>query len=447
MKSYRTATAILFGLISLLAIVTSYGQTRPRPAAAQPSDIKIKYRSSMSSGRSPEQATESVTMIKGARERSEMRMGQGFDTITITQCDKKQTIQISETTKKYLITPMVVDTSTSPAPAANAPQPSTPARKGGTVTYITSSVDTGERREMFGFTARHVKSSMTIQSSPDACNPVNQRTETDGWYIDFNVAFDCNLDRRPPVMPNLMRPGGCVDQPVFRRTGNAKTGYPLIETMTMYGENNQPMFSTTKEVVELTREPLDIALFDVPAGYTQATTQQEMFAIPSATDMMAGRQQETTNASPASTAGAKQPGVLRVGVVQINNKAGKSISPEALRQRLIGQIQGAGIDAVPLNGMSTAEIEAEAKAKQCDYVLYSDLTALKTGKIGGLFGRVSGIDVGKTEAKVEFKLFAVGETSPRLQMSATAKVEGEEASAGTAIDSEAKAVIAEVRKR
>lgn len=453
MKSYRTVTAVLFCVISALGMATGFSQTRPRPSTggAAAADFKVRYKVTFMSGGGQGQTTESVTMIKGPRERSETRMGQGFDTINITQCDKKRTIQISETARKYLITPMVVDTSTTPQTAPTAPQSTAPTRKGGTVTYITSSVDTGERREMFGFTARHIKSSMTIQTSPDACNPINYRTETDGWYIDLNVGFDCNLDGRPPAMPNVRPGGGCVDQTVFRREGNARTGYPLIETTKMYGPGGQVTFSTSKEVIELSREPLDVALFDLPAGYTEASSQQELFAMPSTSEMMPETQPATTQAtatSPSVSSVAKQPGTLRVGVVQINNKAGKPISQEALRQRLIGQIQAASIDAVPLNGLSPSEIEAEAKAKQCDYILYSDVAALKASKIGGMFGRVTGVEgVGKTEAKIEFKLFSVGETSPRLQSSASAKVEGDEASAGTAIDAEAKAVIAELRKR
>src|SRR4030095_1974075 len=124
--------------------------------------------------------------IKGARERSESHMGYGYDSINVTQCDLKRTIQINDKVRKYLITPMEVDTSTATnTPATSpAPRPATPSRSGGIVTYVTTSVDTGERREMFGFTARHVKSSTTIQSSPDACNPSSYRTELDGWYID-----------------------------------------------------------------------------------------------------------------------------------------------------------------------------------------------------------------------------------------------------------------------
>ena len=45
-------------------------------------------------------------MLKGARERSEMKMGYGMDIINITQCDLKRTIQVSDKARKYVITPM-----------------------------------------------------------------------------------------------------------------------------------------------------------------------------------------------------------------------------------------------------------------------------------------------------------------------------------------------------
>jgi hypothetical protein len=400
------------------------------------------------------QTSESLTMIKGARERSESRMGY-YDSVNITQCDLKRTIQVNDKVKKYLITPMEVDTSTaasSPAPTGTPP-PATPSRTGGTVTYVTTSIDTGERREMFGFTARHVKSSTTIQSSPDACNPTNMRTEVDGWYIDLSVEFNCNVGgpaataSRPPAV------GGCRDQVKFRREGNGKIGYPLIETMRMLDGSGQVTFSVTKEVLELSRESLDIALFDIPAGYTQAMSQQEMYAVPSAADMMGNPSAATGNVGTVSTPSpaaneAKRPGAIRVGVVQINNKTGKPVAADTLRLRLISEIQGSGIEAIALNGTSAAELDAEAKAKQCDYILYSDLATLKTSKLGGLFGSVTSAGgLGKTESKMEYKLFAVGETSPRLQSSSSAKEEGDENSAGAAISAEARAVVNEVKKR
>lgn len=452
--TFRTLAAVVF-LAVCFSVSVSYGQTRPAPGG--PSDFKVKYRVTMNAGGQPH-VTESVTMIKGPRERSESQVGGGFDMVNITQCDMKRTIQINDKVRKYLITPMEVDTAAStPTPSSpSAPTPTPQSRTGGIVTYITTSIDTGERREMFGFTARHIKSSTTIQSSPDACNPVNQKTEMDGWYIDLSVAFNCNVGGPGATSARIPAVGGCRDQTKFRREGNGKIGYPLIETMTMYDGSGRSTFSITKEVLELSRASLDIALFDIPVGYTQAMSQQEMYGMPSAADIM-GNTQGTPTGNMGSTAtvptpaasNAKRPGAIRVGVVQINNRSGKpTVSQESLRQRLISDIQGSGIDAVALNGLSAAELDAEAKAKQCDYILYSDVATLKMSKLGGLFGSVTGTGgLGKTEAKMEFKLFAVGETSPRLQSSSSAKEEGDENSAGVAIDAEARMVVAEVKKR
>ena len=452
MSTTHRAFSVVVLVVWFLSVPSSFGQTRP---ATNRSDFKVKYKVTMNVGGQPH-SNESVTMIKGARERSESSMGYGYDQVNITQCDLKRTIQINDKVKKYMITPMEVDTSTATsAPARPAPSiPTTSSRTGGTVTYVTTAVDTGERREMFGFTARHVKSSTTVQSSPDACNPANLRTEVDGWYIDLNVEFNCNVGgpataARPPVV------AGCRDQVRSRREGNGKIGYPLIETMRMLDASGQVTFSTTKEVLELSRESLDGALFDIPAGYTQAMSQQEMYGAPSAADMMGNITGAPTPSASgittpsAAATGTKQPGAIRVGVVQINNKSGKpSVAADALRVRLIGEIQGAGVDAIALNGTSAAELDAEAKAKQCDFILYSDLAALKMSKLGGIFGSVTGAGgIGKTESKMEYKLFAVGETSPRLQSSSSAKEEGDENSAGVAISAEARAVVAEVKKR
>jgi hypothetical protein len=281
--------------------------------------------------------------------------------------------------------------------------------------------------------------------------------ETDGWYIDLSVDFNCDLGR--PAIPSTppTAPGGCRDRIAFKNTGAARTGFPLIETTTMYGPEGKVIFTSTREVVELSREPLDAALFDVPAGYTETQNAQELYVMPSISEMTAQASQgrQPVDAEPATGMPAavetKRPGTLRVGVVQINNKTERQVSTESLRQRLVGQIQGNGIEAIPLNAISAMEAEAECKTKQCDFILYTDITALKTSaakKIGGMFGRVAGVGgIDKTESKLEFKLFAVGETSPRLQSGASAKEEGDEASAGTAIDQEAKAVSAEVRKK
>jgi hypothetical protein len=399
---------------------------------------------------------ENTTMLKGARERSEMKLGNGMDIINVTQCDLKRTIQISDTTRKYVITAM--DSGDSSAnTAAPASSVSEPSRRGGVVTYTTTAVDTGERKEMFGFQARHIKKSIVIESSPDACFPMKQRMETDGWYIDFSFGLKCEAGAAAP-MRGPRASGGCHDQVRFNQQGTAKTGYALSETTTSYGPDGRVLFSSTKEVVDLSREPIDAALFDVPAGYTETQNTQELYGMPSMAAMMS---QASEAESPVAAAhnemsaggNRKAPGAIRVGVVQINNRSGRPVSIESLRGRLLSEIQGDGVEAVALNAISPTEAETEAKAKECDFILYTDIATLKISaakKLGGMFGKATGVGGGgidKTEAKVEFKLFAVSDPSPRLQSAATAKEEGDEQSAGTALDQEAKQVSAEARKK
>lgn len=457
-KRLGTSTVGVLILVAISSSVFVAQRPQTRPAAARPAanDLKIKYRVT-SSG----QPMETTTMLKGARERSEMKIGPGMDIINITQCDLKRTVQISDQARKYVITPMETSASSGSTGAETPVTASSPSQRGGVVTYNTTAVDTGERKEMFGFTARHVKSSLSIDSSADACNPMKMRMETDGWYIDLAFGLNCETGGGA-MMGGPGAGGGCRDRVRFNRQGAARTGYALSETTTMYGPNGQVTYTSTKEVVELSREPLDAALFDVPAGYVETQNTQELYGMPSMPSMPSmdatmpaatGHQSAEAVQSPSSNAReGKAPGVVRVGVVQINNKTDRGVPSASLGERLISEIQGSGVEAVGLNAMTPSEAEAEAKARQCDFILYTDITVLKASaakKLGGMLGRAAGVGGGvdKTEARVEYRLFAVGETAARLQSVAAAKEEGDEASAGTAIAQEARMVIAEVRKK
>ena len=448
--------------LSLLIVVWSAGvvaQTRTRPAAQKPAagkptapaaaDLKISYK--MTTGG---QTMESTTMLKGKRERSETRSAY-MDSVSITQCDLKRNIQINNKSQKYLVTPMETVTASQTAGAAARTNSTEPTTRGGVITYTTNTVDTGERKEMFGFTARHIKTSVKIESSPDACTQTQQRMDTDGWYIDLTYGLECELSPAQTTTPYTAQ-GGCRDQTVFKRTGAGRTGYALSETTTMYGPDGKVLFSTTKEVVEISRDPLDAALFDVPAGYTEAKDSSDLYATSAASAMAsqpnttAAQSDNSDNNSSNTNSETKAPGAVRVGVVTINNRSGKPVSTDSLRARLISNLAGAGLEAIPLNAISQTEAEVEAKTKQCDFILYTDLSGLKTSaakKIGGMLGQAIGTSgPAKSEAKVEFKLYKAGESTPRLQSSTVAKEEGEEQSAGVAIDSEAKQVVQAVRK-
>src|SRR5919199_957673 len=315
---------------------------------------------------------ESTVYIKGQRQRTEMP-----GIISIQQCDLRRTIQINDQTKKYLIMPDDAGQPEASAPAAAAPQGPTQTRRGAVVTVTESIVDTGERKQMFGYTARHIKTKNVIDAPPEACNPGHMETETDGWYIDLAAGFSCDTDR-PPTPPARRARPDCVDQYRTRRTGAGKLGFPVMVTYKSGGGEMGGGFASTLEVTDISTVTLDPSLFDIPAGYTQAASFQELMGMPG--------------------------GMMGIPAVA-------------------GETPGAQAPAA----------EAEAKQKDCDLVLYTDLSALKQsgGKFGGMLGRATGIGGSdRYESRVDFKLFAVGGAS-QLESNATAKEEGAEASGGS----------------
>jgi hypothetical protein len=404
-------------------------------------------------------------MIKGVRERSESSMaagGMNMGSVNITQCDLRRMIQVNDRSRKYLITPMDSESGEGDVGSATPTAGSGPAPRGGVVTMTVNTIDTGERKEMFGFTARHLKRTMTSQSSPDACQSNQMRIDTDGWYINLEYGLNCGDSERPPQTGRAAASGGgCRDRYQFKRTGPTKLGYPLIETTTMFGADGSAMFTRTTEVIELSRQPLAAALFDVPAGYTEAKSQQEMSGTPSMADVTAMSQQQSGETHPGvgqpSTSGAPSnanaTSRVRVGVVEFNNKTKSSVSTDSLREQLIAMLNGDGVDAIALNASSPSEAAIEAKAKQCAYILYTDISTLKAAssgkKIGGLLGRATGVgsgDTGKSEARLDFRLIPAGTSSPTIQSSASGKEDSEQASVSAAIESEAKAVASAVAK-
>ncbi len=433
--------------ISTITAISFAQRTRDddKPIAG---DFKITIKNTMAG-----HTSQGTTMIKGMRQREEMTMGgggMGSTQVNITQCDLKRTIQINDSTRRYLITPMAADegdTHSGGATGAGSTQ------RGGVVTMTINSVDTGERKEMFGFIARHLKRTTMMESGPDACQQQKMKIETDGWYINLEYGLACEKSGAS-MAGGRTAVQGCRDRYQYRRTGPSVLGFPLIETTTMYGEDGRATFTMNKEVIEISRQPLDAALFDVPAGYTQASSQQEMYGAPSTADLMnMSRPQSSQTPNPAmnpssNTASTESAAKIKVGVVEFNNKAKASVSTDSLRQQLIAVLNGGGIEAIALNASSASEAAMEAKAKGCTYILFTDISTLKAAsagkKLGGLLGRATGVssgDSGKSEAKFDFRLMPAAGSSAMLQSSSSGKEESTEASVNAALQEEARAVI------
>ena len=394
-----TIAASIFGLAGALA------QTRPTTTRAD-----LKVRSRMITG-DADRGIETITYIKGARMRSETGVT-GMGMSNITQCDLRRTIMLNDTTRTYMITPLDASGEAGAVGAPSVPaaaQPQTEKRRGGVVNIINTIKDTGERKEMFGFTARRIKTSTVMEASPDACNPGNSRIETDGWYIDFEYDFNC-----PGQKPVAHRPGAplrpdCQDEIRTRTVGSAKLGYPVHVTTTMQ-QGNGTTTTMTQEVLEISRAPLDAALFDIPAGYTLARNMQEMYGISSAAANADKRPNDAatveTSAAPSSqTTGApgivaanapKKEGAIRICQVMPKAQvtAGSAAqAAEAVRNTFAGYLTGPRLEIASLNARLPSQAMEEARQSQCDYVLYASMTQKKGGG-SGMFSRAIGNVVG-----------------------------------------------------
>lgn len=402
------------------------------------------------------QRMESTVYVKGLRKRSETGafMGIGGDVADIEQCDLKRTVKINDKRKIYYIDPFEVETPATPAttkPTAATVKPA-PMVKGGVVTYVSNIVDTGERKQMFGFTARHIKTSLKVESSPDACTKSNMTMETDGWYIDL-PEFACPYSprRNTAQSPETQRGGGCRDRIQFRTTGTGKLGFPLTETRTMTSDGMS--FSQTTETLELSKKTLDAALFDIPAGYAQITEPNELYGPPDLTPTISDEEKvEKTRTDGGQTLGVnrpekKKPGTVRIGVYVPTNRTTENVSATNLQAFLILRLIGGTVDAVAVSS------EADASAAQCDYVLTSDISKLKqstASKIGGILGKVTNTDTSsaqKFDAQVDFKLVALSDGRTVIQNKSSGKTDGSaDKAAESVLAMEVQQVLSAVRK-
>jgi hypothetical protein len=220
------------------------------------------------------QSMTSTTYIKGSRRRTE---GMGYT--SIYQCDLKRIIYINDKTRAYLIT------STGEADVtkgANHPWAGGRARKGGVITYTTTNTDTGERREIHGLTARHLKTKTVVEASEDACTPMNMEMETDGWYVDLPGGLSCATDESgAPKFP--VEQSDCVDEVRYKTVGTVKSGYPVMTTVRIKfnaggdaSASTIPTSTSTQEVVDFSTATLAASLFEVPAGYTEVKSMKEL---------------------------------------------------------------------------------------------------------------------------------------------------------------------------
>ena len=281
-------------------------------------DLHLKK--DISVGGSPVSSAE--VWVKGARER-DVTSGPTGGLVTIRQCDLKRTLTINEQSQAYLVANDAQNDSAAQA-AALLGGPA-PAPAGGTITQIATITDTGERKQISGYTARHLKTSVVVTSSANSCSQVSQKYDIDGWYADLAKEQSACAEALPPIR----QADNCSDRVIVRRKGTAKPGYALVETITLHNDDS----TTTKIDVatsSISKEAAAAELFDVPAGYREVKSIAELYgaAQPAQFAAQPMNQQQAFSVPAPSALGTPGPaGSTVAAAAQPGKHGGSFLSP------------------------------------------------------------------------------------------------------------------------
>lgn len=362
-------------------------------------DYKIRQQVSMGTGKDTF-TQERAIWVKDARERTETKFvtddpqaaAMMPQIAEVRQCDLRQTIKINDRSKKYYLDPFY-ESDNKPLPSVQ-PTTKTEIVKGGTVTWTYTLTDTGERRQMFGFTARHLIIKQVMESSKDACQGESKmNTEEDGWFVYLiPEAAKCMIDL--PRGESKARKE-CRDKLIAK--GNFKYPGMMLEGTTKMNDllRKYEMNSSIK-TLDLSKATLEMSLFDIPAGYTEVNSEQSLMSF---------NMSSINTGGVFDSSGSRTSNKKTVAIDFFSGNVSK-INQASVRQYLAQKVSGSKIEGVVV--MSQNDISSGAFSK----ILGVEIKSAKesgASKIGGLFGKVTGNDdaakLGKSEAEVIITLY------------------------------------------
>lgn len=305
----------------------------------------------------------------GKRQRVELAGGMSI----ITQCDLSRTVQVNDRARAYAIVPFAASAD---APAADT---GTPPKPGASVLVRTTGSDTGEQREMFGQQARHLRLVTTTEPTPQACDKKKGRVEIDGWFADIPELQACAGARTIRVPDESS--ASCRDPRVEERAGITVEGFPLAYSVVAFDGAGKETSKLTVEVTALTREPLSAPLFEPTPAFAQLANTEAVAAAARRVEL------EALGTTP------KLAGMIRIGVPPPGDRSGKGGGSDTIRAGLLEEFNNRPFEAIPLSPGTAEEQQAEARLKDCDYLIRAELGSLTTstpGRVGGLVRRASG---------------------------------------------------------
>ncbi len=199
----------------------------------------------------------------------------GPRTALIKRCDLQKTFLVNLEDRQFAEWPVV------PVPTRQELRERAEARPAvealaPTMRVETETVDTGDRRDIFGRPARHVITTQRVTPFGGP-SPRNSVSVMDGWYIDLDTQLSCEPDSRGAAGHAILiahMHGDPPARPTFVHVGDPEYGY-AVQRRTTDGDSVMEM-----EVTELSTAPLDPSLFEVPAGFIRVEMIRQEPATP-----------------------------------------------------------------------------------------------------------------------------------------------------------------------
>jgi hypothetical protein len=277
--------------LSVLAVISLYALQAPDASTSfvpNVPDLTLRLHSTTEAGGVLDLETTRTLYFQGAKQRQESVVERGTlvgvtgqvpggapasrertPVVTVTLCDERKQLIFDDSNRQYAFKPLYDPSEyfkgaregRSTAPSADRP----PADGGSTT--VTDSVDTGERRNIGPYVARHIKTSRRTEYRSGAASQVTTE-ERDGWYVDLPV--DC-FDWAARIALYDTTPGNPNAHMILR--GDGRRGYPveeIIRSPNLRTRNGVAIVTTSRtQLMEVSTRALDASLFSIPSGYRQ----------------------------------------------------------------------------------------------------------------------------------------------------------------------------------
>lgn len=243
--------------------------------------LKIVVRESFPAG-----MTETTEYVAHDRARTEWRVSpavrdrgaQEHAAVHILRCDLGKNVFLSQADRTYSTAPISTRLNVIERFAISIARPYSPKHSSREIVVETTTVDTGERKIAFEYTARRV---VTTRRQMSAGAPDDtQETVTDGWYIDLDTRVSCERAEGPRGRSLLIASSGPDAQATpprvtFKDIGTLEEGFPIDTRTTSRvvaakAREQSDSAVTHRLVTQLARQPLDVSLFEIPTGFRSA---------------------------------------------------------------------------------------------------------------------------------------------------------------------------------